>query len=303
MRLLIGYDGSEYADAALKDLHRAGLHDVEALVLCVGEVWLPPAEMLGSAASAVREAFHAYEEQASQHARSVAEHARRWIGEHFPHWGLTAEGLAGSPVELIVERAASWRADLVVLGAHGHAAAPRMFPGSIPMGVLRYAPCSVRIARALELPEGGARRLLLPVDGSSGSRLMLDQVRSRVWPVGTQFRVLSVVDTRLIPLAIANMSVGPTCEEWSRQLADEAAERLRDAGLTAFATVERGDPKHVILEATGTWEAECIYLGARGISRSRWLQLGNVATHVAMRSGCSVEIVRAASAPGDSAPR
>jgi hypothetical protein len=43
MRILIGYDGSESADAALDDLRRAGLpRAVEALILSVAEVIAPP---------------------------------------------------------------------------------------------------------------------------------------------------------------------------------------------------------------------------------------------------------------------
>ena len=43
MRILIGYDGSESADAALDDLRRAGLpREVEALIVSVGEVVMPP---------------------------------------------------------------------------------------------------------------------------------------------------------------------------------------------------------------------------------------------------------------------
>lgn len=43
MRILIGYDGSDCAEAALDDLQRAGLPSkTEALVLSVAEVWLPP---------------------------------------------------------------------------------------------------------------------------------------------------------------------------------------------------------------------------------------------------------------------
>ena len=43
MKILIGYDGSECADAALDDLMRAGLPEVaEAQILTVAEVWLPP---------------------------------------------------------------------------------------------------------------------------------------------------------------------------------------------------------------------------------------------------------------------
>lgn len=46
MRILIGYDGSESADAALNDLWRAGLpRDVEALIVSIGEVIMPPSSI------------------------------------------------------------------------------------------------------------------------------------------------------------------------------------------------------------------------------------------------------------------
>lgn len=44
MKILIAYDGSDSADTAIDGLQRAGLptENVEALVVSVGEVWLPP---------------------------------------------------------------------------------------------------------------------------------------------------------------------------------------------------------------------------------------------------------------------
>jgi hypothetical protein len=43
MKILIGYDGSECADAALVDLQRAGLPEIaEATVLSAADVFLPP---------------------------------------------------------------------------------------------------------------------------------------------------------------------------------------------------------------------------------------------------------------------
>jgi hypothetical protein len=44
---LIAYDGSDYANAALEDLHRAGLpRVVEALIMSVADVFLPPSSSL-----------------------------------------------------------------------------------------------------------------------------------------------------------------------------------------------------------------------------------------------------------------
>ena len=48
MRVLIGYDGSENADAALADLQTAGLpRQGEALIVSVGEVVMPTS-LIGS---------------------------------------------------------------------------------------------------------------------------------------------------------------------------------------------------------------------------------------------------------------
>ena len=43
MKILIGYDGSDCAEAALDDVQRAGPPPVaEALVMSVTEIWMPP---------------------------------------------------------------------------------------------------------------------------------------------------------------------------------------------------------------------------------------------------------------------
>jgi nucleotide-binding universal stress UspA family protein len=43
MKILVGYDGSDSADAVLDDLRRAGVpREVEALIVSVGEVMMPP---------------------------------------------------------------------------------------------------------------------------------------------------------------------------------------------------------------------------------------------------------------------
>ena len=42
VKILIGYDGSKYADAALEDLRRAGLGaEAEALVMTVADIFVP----------------------------------------------------------------------------------------------------------------------------------------------------------------------------------------------------------------------------------------------------------------------
>ena len=54
MKIVIGYDGSEHADAALDDLRQAGLpRDAEALIISVAEGVMPPLSVSGIAEGAL----------------------------------------------------------------------------------------------------------------------------------------------------------------------------------------------------------------------------------------------------------
>ena len=87
--------------------------------------------------------------------------------------------------------------------------------------------------------------------------------------------------------------------ENSRKLAEDATQKLRAKGLRADALVKIGDPKHELVKFAEEWRADCIFLGATGLTRrvERFL-LGSVAGAVAARAHCSVEIVRKKSLRG-----
>lgn len=53
--------------------------------------------------------------------------------------------------EKIIDYAAAWHADLIVLGSHGRTGLGRFLLGSVAESVARHAPCSVEIVR---LPAG-----------------------------------------------------------------------------------------------------------------------------------------------------
>jgi nucleotide-binding universal stress UspA family protein len=53
----------------------------------------------------------------------------------------------GNPKSVIVDFAAKWPADLVIMGSHGRKGLDRFLLGSVSETVVRYAPCSVQIVR------------------------------------------------------------------------------------------------------------------------------------------------------------
>jgi nucleotide-binding universal stress UspA family protein len=53
----------------------------------------------------------------------------------------------GDVRETIIDTAAEWGADLIVVGSHDHNGAHRFLLGSVAESVARHAPCSVEIVR------------------------------------------------------------------------------------------------------------------------------------------------------------
>ncbi len=60
---------------------------------------------------------------------------------------VTAKVEKGDPRSAIVDRAAAWPADMIVVGSHGKRGLTRFLLGSTSEAVARFAPCSVQIVR------------------------------------------------------------------------------------------------------------------------------------------------------------
>ena len=308
MKILIGYDGSECADAVLADLQRAGLGtETEALVMTVADVFVAP-RVDEEAESAVPmyepPAIKRAHERAQHKLEEAADLASRLceqLRSNFPTWRISSEADADSPAWALIRKADHWQPDLIVLGARGHSVfGGRLILGSISQRVLYEARCSVRIARDSDNNPDKPIRLLLGVDSSADSNAAVDAVCNRHWPGGTEVGLLAVVDT-VMPLT-SNPSEPSTMKwievadesNWNqvREIFEPAAQRIRAAGLHAEVLIRRGNPADEILDEANTWGADCIFVGARGTRGIDRLLLGSVSSAVSSRARCSVEIVR-----------
>lgn len=288
MKILVGYDGSAGAEAALTDLHRAGLPPcVEAVVLSVADVWLPPTETDSPQPESLPvevRAARAHAAQILRKAHETAQHGAARLRAEFSGWTVHAETVADSPAWALIKRGDEWGAELMVLGAHGHGALETILIGSVPEMILHEARCSVRIARPnLSRPDAPVR-MVLGMDGSPGAQAACRAIVGRGWPTGSKVRIVSVVDHRL---SVADVSV--------TQLVESAANDLTRAGLRVTTLATEGDPKRVLIEEAADLGADCIFVGASGLARRGLFRLGTVSSAVAARAGCSVEVVRLAS--------
>lgn len=320
MKVLIAYDGSDCAEAALDDLRKAGLpeRETEALVVSVAEVWLPPPppsvyEVVEAAAGAESPADlqrdYASHSPAVEEAGRLAARARERLRYNFPHWQVRTEATYGSPAWEVIKKADEWRPDLVVVGSHGRGALGRFVLGSVSQKVLTEARCSVRVARGRVEVEGPTTvRLLVAVDGSGGSEAAVRAAANRAWPAGSEARVC-VVDDPATPSPVGRL-IPPVTRwveeanregrEWVNRVAETAALRLEAAGLVSSFIVKEGDPKRALVEEAERFGADCVFVGSTGLTgRLESFLLGSVSAAVAARAHCSVEVVRGEEMSGE----
>lgn len=282
-KLLIAYDGSACSDAALNDLERAGLPTaLEAVVLTVADIILPPPDesLPADDVPAIRipeveRHAQAHAQEAIKEARAIAERAAKRVKADFPDWNVKAEVICDAPAWAVVKMADRDKPDLILVGSHGHSlVGGRLILGSVSQRVLYEAPCSVRVGRCSDVRRKGPVRIVVGFNGSPDSELAVAAVAARVWPEGSEARVVTSRDS----LEPARHGV--------------AAEKLRAAGLTTGEVSREGDAAHVIIKEAEAWDADSIFVGTRDIHGFQHLLHGSVSSAVAAHAQCSVEVVR-----------
>jgi nucleotide-binding universal stress UspA family protein len=313
MRILIGYDGSESADAALDDLGRAGLpHEVEALIISVSDGLVNPsssiADIAGSAVTSrrVTSTIALVREQAAralEEAKEFAAKASARVRSSLPAWEVQAVGLPGSPSTELINKADEWKADLVVVGSQGRSALGRFILGSVSKKVVTDSHHSVRVTRGVVKNNGLPPKIMIGVDGSPEAERAVRVVGNRVWPEGTEVRVITVDDgtspTRIADIFPAADELIRGCNEESAvaagRMVEWAQNELSVIGLNVSVAIEKGDPRQVLIEEAQKWEATSIFVGGRKFSGAiERFRLGSVSTTLVTKAHCSVEVVRSA---------
>lgn len=303
MKLLIAFDGSDCAEAAVHDLVHAGLPaEGEAMVLSVAHAEVPvwatmggeafPLPSLGAMQGVVGGPSSAEFSQASE----IAERGAVQLRTLLPNWRIEEDTAVGNIAEEVVSRARNWEADLIVVGSHGYRTIPRLFLGSVSHQVLKHASCTVRVGRHSRYEtEHRPLRVLVCYDASSGAKAALKAVCQRIWPAGTEARVLMAVEADVpasVPIVAAPYPARLDVEDRAERCLVEARQDLARAGLRVDHVAEIGDAKHVILNMAEDWPADVVFIGSHGRTGLARLLLGSVSQAVAESAGCSAEVVR-----------
>ncbi len=314
MKILIAYDGSAFADTAIDGLQRAGLpnENVEALVVSVGEVWLPePArdELLDDTFPLqVPRGLKEARERAAlvmEEAEGFAEGGSKRVQKIFSRWQVSHEARNGSPGFELLKRASEWQPDLIVVGSHGRNALGRIVLGSVSQKVLTEASTSVHVGRPNPGRGNSAQRILIGVDGSTGAMAAVRVVAKRNWNEGSEVRIVVADDVMrsnpiwlLIPplrefVEDVRAEERTQAEQFALAAGKELREGLGSRNIVVSSMVHSGDPKQVLVKHAQEFGADCIFTGATGFSsRLERMVLGSVSAAVAARADCSVEVIR-----------
>jgi nucleotide-binding universal stress UspA family protein len=87
------------------------------------------------------------EKQRKEHAETLCEKARHRIQSAVQGSIVFFEIRHGRASKELLESAAEWSADRILVGAHGHTVCPHNLPGSVSRSVAYQAPCHVEVIR------------------------------------------------------------------------------------------------------------------------------------------------------------
>jgi len=139
MKILIAVDGSEPSEAALRKVREMVWppgSTVRVLSAAFDPVVVPEVGAVDYARA--KEALHHEAEQ-------VVSRAAKSLGGSSA--AVEPVVRSGDPRLAILDEAAAWEADLIVVGSHGRTGLKRMLMGSVAEYIVRHAPCSVEVAR------------------------------------------------------------------------------------------------------------------------------------------------------------
>jgi nucleotide-binding universal stress UspA family protein len=208
---------------------------------------------------------------------------------------------SGDARTVIVDQALTTKADLIVMGTHGHRGFKRLMVGSVTESVLREAPCPVLTVPPHEHPATSQvvtfTRILCPVDFSPSSLLGVGFALDLARQADGRVTLVSVLEwlAEEEPRSLAHFNVpefrshmGRNTEEQLRALvADEPHTDSTIGVLVVFGRAHRQ-----ILRVAEEQSADLIVMGAQGRGGISLALFGSTTQQVVRGATCPVLTVR-----------
>jgi nucleotide-binding universal stress UspA family protein len=132
-------------------------------------------------------------------------------------------------------------------------------------------------------------RVLIAIDGSKASEVVLQEALTRPWPTGSAFCLITVVDPFFFTKA---PSLLDEARGVAGQFLKDAAVAFEEKGWNVTVEVVLGNPRRAVSECAEEWHADLVLVGSQGLNALARLALGSTVKSVLRHTKCSVEIVR-----------
>ncbi|HTM21216.1 MAG TPA: universal stress protein, partial [Kofleriaceae bacterium] len=189
----------------------------------------------------------------------------------------------------ICETAATWPAELIVMGAHGESGSVRFLFGSTTTKIGRIAPCPVLVTRPGHeriAAAGALRRALVAVDYSRFSAPAAELAARMLAPGGR----LALMHVWQSP---GNLPMPFTGERRTTAAArlEQFADELDLSGVDVEVRIDVGNPAVQLLAQAERMDADLIVVGAHGRAGLVEQVIGTVADRVLRHAAAPVLLV------------
>jgi nucleotide-binding universal stress UspA family protein len=197
----------------------------------------------------------------------------------------------------IIDHAAAWPADLVIMGSHGQSARKGWSIGSVADQVVRSAPCAVLLlpaSAAGRCPTPAFRRVLCATDFSGPSRSAVAYGAGLAAKSGAELLMLHVMEW--FPEASSGQPL--VAPEYGLDLSEDASDRLAQATpedpriARREMLVTAGRPHREILRLSRQRDVDLIVLGVHARRAVDRRLPGTTVSHVLRAASCPVLAVR-----------
>jgi nucleotide-binding universal stress UspA family protein len=300
MKILLAVDGSRYSEAAIgliRALKIGRKNEATILTVIPEHVFLGGhtlVDLLGRSATLKAQVQKAEEARALELLTKLS----KPLVTH----GLKVETMVrrGNPADEVIKTCRSIQADLALVGLKGTSDTPEFLLGGIAHKVIKYAPCSVLVAK---IESKAINRVLVPLDGSKHSDEVVQFLLRMPLPHHTEVLVMTVVQSFAAAFVKAytldlerdqqiTAELQKAEEKSAQRLTVEAENQFRKASYKVSTIVARGDPSREILREAAEQNVDLIAMGTRGLTGVRSFLLGSVAQRIAGYSKAAVLIVR-----------
>jgi len=185
---------------------------------------------------------------------------------------------AEEPYQEIVNAAARYEVDVIIMGRHGRTGLIKLMMGSVTARVIGHAPCNVLVIPSDAKVEG--RNILVATDGSRYSEAAAHEA----------ICIAKQCKSRLIAISVASSDTEIASAEGNVKKIIDAAEK---EGVETKGLTSTGKPYEVIVDTARQKLVDLIVLGSHGRTGIERLLMGSVTERVIGHSEVAVLVVKA----------